>query len=327
MKRHVPVRRAPRWGARATPFRFGVFMKIRFARISSVTFDPRKRNVYAAFAFLTLASSLAGCSNGAATPMDSPSAPVASASPTPAVSPSASPTATPAPVRSFTYKVVNTYPHDRNAFTQGLLVRDGVFYESTGREGASSLRRVEIETGKVEKKVDVPAQYFAEGLSEFGGKLFQITWKNKVCFVYDRATFNKTGQFSYEGEGWGLTTDGTHLIMSDGTDRIRFINPADFKEVRSIQVTDGGAPLTQLNELEYINGEIYANVWQTNGIVIINPADGKVTGRIDMTGILSPADSVGVDVLNGIAWDKDKNRIFITGKYWPKVFEVKFEAQ
>lgn len=271
---------------------------------------------------------LSGCSNGAATPNATvQESPTPSISPSSSASPSSSPSPTSAPVRNYTYKVVNTYPHDRLAFIEGLLVREGVFYESTGLNGKSSLRRVEVDTGKVIKKLDIPSQFFGEGLTELNGKLYQLTWKENTCFVYDKETFAKTGQFSYEGEGWGLTTDGKQLIMSDGTDEIRFINPSDFKEVRRIKVTDSGQPLKDINELEFIKGEIYANVWQTFGIARINPENGQVVGRIDMTGVLSPADAAGVDVLNGIAYDKEKDRIFVTGKYWPKMFEVKFVEQ
>jgi glutamine cyclotransferase len=260
-----------------------------------------------------------GCGDGkAATSTPTPVVPTASPTPTP----------TPEPTRSYTYKVVNTYPHDIYAFTQGLLISDGEMYESTGQNGLSTLRKVELTTGKVVKKVDVPAQYFAEGLAELKGKLYQLTWQSGVGFIYERDTFKKIGEFRYSGEGWGLTTDGTDLILSDGTNQIRFIDPATFSVKRTISVFGGGLPLDQLNELEYINGEIYANIWKTNSIVKINPQSGKVTGWIDMSNILPEKDrTTQTDVLNGIAFDKEKERLFVTGKRWPKLFEIQLIEQ
>lgn len=271
----------------------------------------------ALFASLSLLC-VAACSNGNTSAANPTAVPTVASSPTPTPEP---------PAPSYTYKVLHTYPHDKNAFTQGLLVDNGVFYESTGLKGKSSLRKVEIQTGKVLEKKDVPSQYFAEGLAELNDKLYQLTWQSNIGFVYDQGTFNKTGEFKYNTEGWGLTTDGTDLILSDGTDKIRFLDPKTFAVKRTISVVGGGAPLDQLNELEYIDGEIYANVWKTNSIVRIDPATGKVVGWIDMGGILPAADSAGADVLNGIAYDKEKKRLFVTGKLWPKLFEIELVKQ
>jgi glutaminyl-peptide cyclotransferase len=229
---------------------------------------------------------------------------------------------------SYTYEIVNTYPHDPQAFTQGLVFADGIFYESTGLNGESSLRKVEVTTGKVIKKVTVPAQYFAEGLALFQGQLFQLTWQDHKGFIYDHNSFAPQGEFQYTGEGWGLTNDGKSLILSDGTDQIRFLDPANFKEQRSITVKAQKEPIDEINELEYVKGEIFANVWQENVILRIDPANGKVKGTIDLRGILKPEDRHGeTDVLNGIAYDAEKDRLFITGKKWPKLFEIKLKKK
>jgi glutaminyl-peptide cyclotransferase len=224
------------------------------------------------------------------------------------------------------YEVVHTYPHDRGAFTQGLLYLDGALYESTGLNGRSSLRKVELETGKVLQKVDVPSQYFAEGLAALDGKLYQLTWQNHAAFVYDLKTFKLENAFTYPYEGWGLTTDGKSLILSDGTDQIRFINPANFSVERTIDVKQNGVAEFNLNELEYIKGEILANIWQTDDIVRIDPASGNVLGRINFAGLLKSEDrDATTDVLNGIAYDAAGDRIFITGKCWPKLFEIRLK--
>ena len=227
-----------------------------------------------------------------------------------------------APVQ-MTYEVVASHPHDREAFTQGLVYRHGTLYESTGLNGRSSLREVDLETGAVRRRVDVDERYFAEGLAEFGGRLFQLTWQSQRAFVYDASSFSAAGSFGYEGEGWGLTDDGHSLIMSDGTNVIRFLDPETFAVRRTIQVSSAGAPVTNINELEYIDGLIYANVWLTNTILKIDPQTGWVSATIDMRGLLPP-DSGSVDVLNGIAYDADGKRIFVTGKLWPRLFEVRF---
>ncbi len=222
-----------------------------------------------------------------------------------------------------TYKVVHTYPHDPGAFTQGLFWMDGVLYEGTGLNGRSSIRRVDLETGRVIDQLGIPKEYFGEGLAAFGPSLYELTWQSGVAFVYDKATFRLEKQFHYTGEGWGLTTDGKRLIMSDGTAYLRFLDPATFGETGRVEVTDAGNPVKELNELEYIKGEVYANVWQTNRIVRIDPESGHIKAWVDLTGLLTPAESRDVDVLNGIAYDAQRDRLFVTGKLWPHLFEIK----
>jgi len=235
-------------------------------------------------------------------------------------------TANSAPVR-YTYEVLASWPHDRRAFTQGLVFRNGELLESTGLNGQSSLREVEINTGRVTKQIEVARQYFAEGLAVIGDRAFQLTWQNGRGFVYDADTFRLLQDFSYEGEGWGLATDGHELILSDGTSRIRFIDPATFRVLRTIDVVREGKPVVRLNELEWINGEIFSNVWQTDEIVRIDPATGQVRGTIDFSGLLAPQDrSPDSDVLNGIAYDAANDRLFITGKRWSKIYEVRLKA-
>lgn len=231
-------------------------------------------------------------------------------------------------VANYTYEVVNTYPHDPRAFTQGLLFYHGSLLESTGLNGSSSLREVEWKTGKLLKQVSVAREYFAEGLTVIGSKAYQLTWRNGKGFIYDADTFRTLGEFTYTGEGWGLTTDGAQLILSDGSNRIRFLDPATFAVVRTIEVRDKGTPVDQLNELEYIRGEIFANVWQTNRIVRIDPATGAVRGTIDFSGLLPAAERApNTDVLNGIAYDEEGDRLIVTGKLWPKLFEVRLKPQ
>jgi glutaminyl-peptide cyclotransferase len=231
-------------------------------------------------------------------------------------------------IPTYTYEVIHVRRHERGAFTQGLVYRDGVLFESTGLNGQSSLRRVDLKTGEVLKRVAVPSQYFAEGLAALNGKLFQLTWQNQKCFVYDLQSLQLEKDFAYTGEGWGLATDGHWLIMSDGTDRIRFLDPDTFEEKRKINVVARGQPVYRLNELEYIKGEIFANVWGTDFVVRIDPAVGKVTGVIDFTGLLAPEDrDANTDVLNGIAYDSGGDRLFVTGKRWPKLFEVRLKLK
>jgi glutamine cyclotransferase/nitroreductase len=222
------------------------------------------------------------------------------------------------------FKVVNTYPHDPKAFTQGLIYRDGVLYESTGLTNQSTLRKVELATGRVLQQTKLDDKYFAEGLTEFNGRLLQLTWKDGLGFVYDRATLAFRESFKYYGEGWGLTHDGVRLILSDGeaSSGLRFLDPVSFVETGHVVVKDQGQPVGELNELEFVRGEVYANIWQTDRIARINPATGEVVGWIDLTGLLSPADHAGADVLNGIAYDAATNRLFVTGKLWPKLFEI-----
>jgi glutamine cyclotransferase len=232
-----------------------------------------------------------------------------------------------APVR-YTCEVVATWPHDPRAFTQGLVFRNGELLESTGLNGQSTLRDVEINSGRVTKQIEVPRQYFAEGLAVIGDRAFQLTWQNGKGFVYDADTFRQLQEFSYEGEGWGLATDGRVLILSDGTSRIRFLDPATFRVLRTIDVVRDGQPVMRLNELEWINGEIFSNVWQTDEIVRIDPATGQVRGVIDCAGLLAPQDrGPGTDVLNGIAYDAANDRLFLTGKRWPKLFQVRLKIK
>ena len=227
----------------------------------------------------------------------------------------------------YTYEVVNVFPHDRGAFTEGLIFLKGILLESTGLNGRSSLRKVDLSSGRVLQEVRLDSQYFGEGMTELGGKIFQLTWKNQRGFVYALDTFNVQREFTYTGEGWGLTTDGQSLIMSDGTHQIRFINPKTFQVTRTIAVFRDGRPLHLLNELEYVNGEIYANIWQTQLVARIDPANGRLLGLIDFSGLLTSADQRGIDVLNGIAYDPAGDRLFVTGKNWPKLFEVRVRPQ
>ena len=221
------------------------------------------------------------------------------------------------------YSVVRTYPHDRGAFTQGLECVDGFFYEGTGLNGQSSIRKVKIETGEVLQRRDVSGEHFGEGITIWKSELIELTWRSHLGLVYDRATFKPTRTFAYPGEGWGLTHDETTLIMSDGSAALRFLDPVTYAERRRITVTDGDVPVPRLNELEYVKGQIFANVWQTNLIARIAPDSGRVLAWIELAGLLSPADSAGVDVLNGIAYDASSDRLFVTGKLWPKVFEIR----
>jgi glutamine cyclotransferase len=223
-----------------------------------------------------------------------------------------------------TYTIVHTYPHDPDAFTQGLVFVDGQLYESTGLNGRSTLRMDDLETGKVLQHIDVPAEFFAEGLTNWRSNLIQLTWKAHTAFVYDRFSFRQLRTFHYDGEGWGLTQDGKDLILSDGSATLRFLNPDTFQVVRTIHVTDHGTPVKELNELEYIHGQIYSNVWYSNKIARISPQTGKVLGWIDLSGLVQSLNLQNPDaVLNGIAYDSQHDRLFVTGKLWPKLFEIK----
>jgi len=223
----------------------------------------------------------------------------------------------------WTYQIVKTYPHDREAFTQGLEYRNGFLYEGTGLHGRSSLRKVKLETGVVLQKLSLPAQYFGEGISVIGDRIVQLTWQSEVGFVWGLHDFKLQNKFTYRGEGWGLTTDSKNLYFSDGTDEIRVLDGKTLTETRRIRVRENGQPLKDLNELEWMEGEILANVWQTDRIVKINPLDGRVTGSVDLAGILPWNERAGTDVLNGIAYDAAGKRLFVTGKLWPKLFEIK----
>lgn len=224
----------------------------------------------------------------------------------------------------YTYEVVNIYPHDPGAFTQGLIYQDGMLYESTGREGSSSLRRVRLETGEVLDRVALDDNLFGEGIALCGDQIVQLTWRSHVGFVYDRETLARVGTFTYETEGWGLTCDGTRLIMSDGTSRLYFRDPETLGVEHYVTVRDGAEEVGNLNELEYIDGLVYANVWPTDRIAVIDPADGRVAAWLDLSGLLETQQPTGrVDVLNGIAYDADGNRLFVTGKWWPWLFEIR----
>jgi glutaminyl-peptide cyclotransferase len=222
------------------------------------------------------------------------------------------------------YRVVKTYPHDRMAFTQGLEYRDGFLYEGTGLAGRSSVRRIDLATGKVLQNYDLPQPYFGEGITLLNQQIFQITYQTQTGFVYDRSSFRVLRSFSYPGEGWGLTNDGKHIYMSDGTADIRVWDPATLKEVRRITVKDGLKPVLQINELEWVRGELYANIWHSDRIARISPGDGKVLGWIDLSGILPRNQRPEAEaVLNGIAYDPAGDRLFVTGKLWPSIFEIR----
>ena len=243
-----------------------------------------------------------------------PAAPVAQA-----VAPATQPARPP----RYGYEIVATYPHDPAAFTQGLEFHDGILLESTGRH-PSSVRRVRLEDGVVLQKRDLDMQFFGEGLTAIGDRILTLTWQGGHGFVWDIDDLEPAGTFSYSGEGWGLTHDETRVILSDGSPSLRFLDPNTLQQTGSVPVTYMGRPLERLNELEFIEGEVWANVWQTNYIVRIDPATGAVTGVIDLTGILpDPVDNPADDVLNGIAWDSENRRLFVTGKNWPKLFEIR----
>lgn len=221
------------------------------------------------------------------------------------------------------FRVVKAFPHDRGAYCQGLAIDEGTILEGTGQHGRSSLRRVEIDTGRVLKQHDLHESHFGEGVTVMGDRIYQLTWRNRICLVYDRETFREVKRFRYEGEGWGLTHDGTHLIMSDGTSALRFIDPENFQVVRRVWVRSAGRSVTRLNELEFVEGEIFANVWHQDYIVRINPASGEVVGWINLTDLYPRRQRRHREhVLNGIAYDADAERLFVTGKNWPKLYEI-----
>lgn len=228
----------------------------------------------------------------------------------------------PETIAFYTYQVVQEFPHDPEAFTQGLVVDAGFLYEGTGLRGESSIRKVSLETGEAVQIKKLPSSYFGEGIAVQGDQLIQLTWKSKVGFVYALDTFERIGDFSYLGEGWGLTHDGERFIMSDGTARLRFLDLDTFDTIGQVYVRYGDEPVVHLNELEYIDGYVYANVWQEDRIAIINPESGYVEGWVDMSGLLTAEEQRNTDVLNGIAYDKEAGRIFVTGKKWPKLFEI-----
>ncbi len=272
----------------------------------------------------------------AAAPTSAPTAAAPASTPTPA--PTAQPAAptpidappTPAAQPSiYGYQVLNVFPHDPSAFTQGLVYQDGIFYEGTGLRGQSTLRQVDPATGQVLQGVRLPDQYFGEGIALLGDRLYQLTWQENTGFIYDKTSFELLGTWNYTGEGWGLTSDGQRLIMSDGSNELRFLDPAAMEELGRVAVVDGdGLPVTRLNELEWVEGEVWANVWQTDRIARIDPASGRLLGWIDLAGLLPEEDRAAqrVDVLNGIAYDAATGRLFVTGKWWPKLFEIQVAA-
>jgi len=221
------------------------------------------------------------------------------------------------------FAIVATYPHDVQAFTQGLLFHEGFLYESTGGYGESSLRKVELESGRVERILHLPNRFFGEGLALFEDRLYQLTWKEGVAFVYDRATFEKVDEFEYEGEGWGLTTDGTRLILSDGSPKLRFIDPRTFRVTGELTVRDAGVPVENLNELEYVGGRIFANIWQRDEIVCIDPDSGRVTARLVIASLQRPRPRHPDAVSNGIAYDPETGLLYLTGKRWSRLYAVR----
>ena len=231
------------------------------------------------------------------------------------------------PIPVLSVAVTKTFPHDPHAFTQGLEYYDGFLYESTGLKGKSSLRKVAIDTGQVLRSVSLPPQYFGEGLTIFHGKIYQLTWLSKTGFIYDLQTFRKTGEFHYESEGWGLTHDEQSLILSDGSNVLQFIDPTTFQVQRRLEVYAGGEAVPNLNELEYVNGQIYANIWHSNRIARIDPHSGEVLAWIDLQKISTEEQHGPEDVLNGIAYDRERDRLFVTGKDWPNLFQIKIEEK
>lgn len=228
------------------------------------------------------------------------------------------------PVPTYVVRIVHVYPHDKDAFTQGLEYRDGFLFEGTGLKGRSTLRKDDLESGRVLQEIDLDPQYFGEGITVLRQKIVELTWQSHTGFVYDQSRFQLLRTFGYPGEGWGLTNDGQRIYMSDGTPQIRILDPTTLEEQRRITVHQGVKQFDSLNELEWVRGEIFANVWQTDQILRISPRDGSVTGIIELPGLLSQAErESGADVLNGIAYDAAGDRLFVTGKFWPKLFEIK----
>ena len=221
------------------------------------------------------------------------------------------------------YQVVHTYPHDRDAFTEGLEFRGGFLYESTGLEGFSKLSKIKLETGQVVQQIKLEPAIFGEGITIMNERIVQLTYKTEIGYVYDQASMKRQRTFKYRGEGWSLTNDGSQIYMDDGSAQIRVWDATTLQEKKRITIHDGVRPIVRLNELEWVRGEIWANIWQTNRIVRISPSDGRVVGWIECDGLLSPDDAAGVDVMNGIAYDSLGDRIFVTGKLWPKLFEIK----
>ncbi len=256
-------------------------------------------------------------------PSQTPATTAASGLPlAPTATPSSSPTSTAIPISPshYTFSIVNTYPHDPGAYTQGLIYKDGFLYEGTGLRGQSTLRKVDLATGEVIQSLSLDPNLFGEGITAFNDRIAQLTLTSGIGFVYDQQSFSRQGDFSYMPEGWGLTHDGRQLIMSDGSAELRFLDHETFEETARITVTDRGQPVQWLNELEYVEGEIYANVWQSDMIARISPNTGEVTGWIDLSGLVAKEPKAGL--LNGIAYDSETGRLFVTGKNWPKLFEI-----
>jgi glutamine cyclotransferase len=290
-------------------------------RVVVVDAPPTTRTPTATFTSTATATSAPTATPTATvTPTSTPTA-----TPTPTPTPTSTSTPVPTPIPVYTYEVINEYPHDPGAFTQGLVFENGVLFEGTGLYGSSSLRRVALETGEVLQILNLSSTYFGEGITVYGDEIVQLTWKSRVGFVYDKESFEKLSEFNYNSQGWGITHDGESLIMSDGTATLHFLDPETFEEISTVAVHDDDGPVTQLNELEYIQGNVYANVWYTDLIAIIDPQSGQVIGWIDLTGLLKPEDSAGANVLNGIAYDVENDRLFVTGKLWPKLFEIELK--
>ncbi len=228
---------------------------------------------------------------------------------------------------TYGYKVINVYPHDRSAFTEGLVYDEGVLYEGTGQYGRSTLRKVDLETGIVQEQISIPAEFFGEGIEVLEDSIVQLTWKSNVGLIYDKESLNETGNFTYQTDGWGITSDGTELIMSDGSNILYFLDPKTYQVQGQISVRDGKTAIRGINEMEYIRGEIYANIWPTSRIAIISPKTGIVRAWIDLKGLLPKSERAGTDVLNGIAYDAKGDRLFVTGKYWPSLFEIDLVAK
>jgi glutamine cyclotransferase len=224
------------------------------------------------------------------------------------------------------YEVVKTYPHDTNAFTEGLVYDSGFLYESTGINGYSTLRKEDLKTGQTLQLYSLPPQFFGEGITIFGDRIIQLTWQSQKGFVYDKDSFDMVGEFSYRGEGWGITHDDNRLIMSNGSATLSFLDPVTFKIIGDVQVNDGNTPVTNLNELEYIHGDVYANVWHQDKIAIINIQTGQVKGWINLTGLYDTSNTDPENVLNGIAYDANSERLFVTGKRWPQLFEINLKT-
>lgn len=223
----------------------------------------------------------------------------------------------------YTYKIVHVYPHDPQSFTEGLEFRGGFLYESTGLEGHSTLSKVQLETGRPVQRITLNPTLFGEGITVLNQRIVQLTYKTELGFVYDQQSLRRQRTFNYKGEGWSLTNDGEHIYMDDGTADIRVWDPVTLQEKRRIHVHEGARAIDNLNELEWVRGELYANIWKTQRVVRISPSDGRVLGWIDLSGLLTPAEAANVDVLNGIAYDSFGDRLFVTGKLWPKLFQIK----